>query len=161
MRYLLSLLLAAALFSACGQDKKPETQSPTPAAAAAPAATLQSLPIERLEYLWENCDFIDYVFYTLPLSMSLDNKPSIQNALTHVASEPAPLLPQCKSIGRLFFVVKGENVEMAELYFSPGCTYYVWLKDDKPAYSNYMTPQGVQYLNNVLSQAGIKPEQIK
>ena len=158
MRNLLVLALFAVSLLACnGEQKKSETTETQPAAPApaAPAATnLPGIPMEILQNLWDNCDGVDYVYFDLPISMSLDNKPAIQNALSQVARQPAPLLPQCKPIGRIFFMIKGENVQMAELYFSTGCTYFVFLDKDKPAYSNYMTPQGIQYFNNIFSQAG-------
>lgn len=161
MRFLLAVIVLATTFLACGEEKPVQQQpAPAPAPAEKPVATLPSIPLERLQYLWENCDYVDYVFYKLPISMSLDNKESVRNALSHVASEPAPLLPQCNSIGRIFFVVKGNNELMAEMYYSPGCTYFVFLKDEKPAYANYMTPEAVQYFNNIFTQAGIKMDQL-
>ena len=160
MRILLITLVLAAIFQACGEEK-PVQQPPVATPVEKQASNLPSIPREKLEYLWNNCDVIDYVFYTLPISMNVDNPDAIKNALTHVASEAAPMLPQCKAIGRIFYQVKGENVLMADMYFSEGCTYYVFLENDKPAYANYITPQAVQYFNSVFSQAGIKPEQLK
>jgi len=78
-----------------------------------------------------------------------------------VAKQPATLSPQCKSMGRIFYQIDGENVLMAEMYFSPDCTYLVFLQDEKPAYANYLTPQAVQYFNNIFTQSGITPEQLK
>ena len=162
MRLITLSLITALLLASCEQGSKEPQQQPEQTAAPQPAATtLPSLPMDILKNLWDNCDYVDYVFYNLPISMSLNNQPSIQNSLSHIASDPAPVLPQCKSIGRLFYQIKGENVQMAEIYFTAGCTYFVFLKDDKPAYSNYITPEGVAYLNNIFSQAGIKPEQIR
>lgn len=160
MRTILIALGLAAIFQGCGEDK-PTQPPPAATSAAQPVSTLPSIPKEKLEYLWNNCDVIDYVFYTLPISMNVENPDAVRNALTHVASEPAPMLPQCKAIGRIFYQVKGENVLMADMYFSEGCTYYVFLENDKPAYANYITPQAVQYFNSVFSQAGITPEQLK
>ncbi|MCB9284834.1 MAG: hypothetical protein H6563_12225 [Lewinellaceae bacterium] len=157
MRHLLFLVLAAWSLTACNQPpKNPATDTPAPASAApaAPAETLPGVPMEILQNLWENCDGVDYVYYDLPISMSLDNQPSIRNALSQVAKQPAPMQPQCKPIGRIFFMIKGENVVVAELYFSKGCTYFIFLENEKPTYSNYMTPQGVEYFNNIFRQAG-------
>lgn len=161
MRTILILLGLAAIIQGCGQDKPAQQQPAVATPVEKPASTLPSIPKEKLEYLWNNCDVIDYVFYTLPISMNVENPDAVKNALTHVASQPAPMLPQCKAIGRIFYQVKGENVLMADMYFSEGCTYYVFLENDKPAYANYITPQAVQYFNSIFSQAGIKPEQLK
>jgi hypothetical protein len=163
MRLFFFFALSLALWVACNSpsgEKSDTSATTSPPAAPAQPATLPSVPIETLQFLVDSCDNVDYLFYELPISMSLDNKPSIINALSHVASEPAPIPANCKSIGRIFFVVKGRNEAMAEMYFSPGCTFFVFLKDEKPAYSNYMTPEAVQYFNNVFAQAGIKAEQL-
>jgi len=149
-------------FAACqNQDtqtneatSQPDTAAPsTVSTAPPPQPTLPSIPLETVEYLWANCDYVDYVFYELPISMSLDNQRSVQYVLQHISDAPAPLLPECKPIGRIFYQVKGENVLMADLYFSQGCTYFVFLENDKPKYANYMTEKGVAYLNDNFKQA--------
>lgn len=123
---------------------------------------LPSVPVEKLEYLWTNCDYVDYVFYELPISMSLDTKNSIQYVLSHIAENPASLRPDCKPIGRIFYQVEGENYLEADLYFSNGgCTYFVFLEDGKPKYGNYMTEDGAKYMNNNLSQAGAIQQKIQ
>ncbi len=41
----------------------------------------------------------------------------------------------------------------ADLYFQEGCTYYVFLKNNKPAYANLMTDDAIGYMNNIMRQA--------
>lgn len=154
MRTLLVLAFGLVLMS-CGDTPAGNAQSTTtatPAKGAEPKASLPSLPVVTLEYLWKSCDFVDYVFYELPISMSLDNRKTIQYVLGHIAEDPAPLRPECKSIGRIFYQVQGENVVEADLYFSEGCTYFVFLEEGKAKYANYMTKDGVDYLNNNFQQ---------
>lgn len=165
---LFSLLLVLAIFG-CQNEQTETAEKPTPAPAQkeepkmVPAGEfLPSVPIEKLEYLWNNCDYVDYVFYDLPISMSLDVKNSIQYALSHIAENPASLRPDCKPIGRIFFQVQGENYLEADFYFSNGgCTYYVFLENGKPKYGNYMTEEGAKYMNNNLTQAGAIKQQIQ
>ncbi|MEM1218944.1 MAG: hypothetical protein AAGH79_08525 [Bacteroidota bacterium] len=162
-----TLLVLLALGCQNENAENTETTPSEPAAAEEPKMVpagefLPSVPIEKLEYLWNNCDYVDYVFYELPISMSLDVKNSIQYALSHIAENPASLRPDCKPIGRIFFQVQGENYLEADFYFSNGgCTYYVFLEDGKPKYGNYMTEEGAKYMNNNLSQAGAIKQQIQ
>ena len=161
MRLMLFLALSI-LITACGSNNSQEettttTPAPSEQAQKTPATTpdlepLPSLPMVTLEYLWNNCDFIDYVFYELPISMSLDNQKTIQYVLGHIAEDPAPLRPQCKSIGRIFYQVDGENVLEADMYFSEGCTYLAFREGGEVKYANYMTQDGVNYLNNNFQQ---------
>jgi len=127
--------------------------TPTPAPSNVVLDTFPSIQIEKLQHLWENCDYIDYVFYEMSFSMSMEEKQTVQYILSQIAADPAPKKPECKPIGRIFFQVKGENYLEADLFFSNGCTYYLFLEDGKPKYGNYMTPLGVQYLNNTFQKA--------
>ena len=143
-------LFSLLLFIAC--EKPVEQTASESTNQEVQTATLPSPPLVTLEYLWENCDYVDYVFYELPFSMSLQEPAAIKNAISHFASDPAPMKPGCKPIGRLFFQVKGENIIETDMYFSEGCTYFVFIEDQKPKYSAYMTPEAVQFMNNNLAQ---------
>ena len=148
MRYILFLFVSLLLFSACGNSTNSEAETTVQNA----EPMLPSFPLEKLEYLWQYCDYIDYIFYELPISMSLDTKAAIQYSLSHVAQTTPPAMPQCKPVGRVFYQVDGENYAEADLYFSQGCTYFVFMEDQKPTYANYMTDEGIQYMNNNLAQ---------
>lgn len=129
-----------------------QTQAP-----AHPVQMLPSLPLETAQMLYEKCDYVDYVFYELPISMSLYEKPSIQAAVRHISAAPAGLDPRCKPIGRIFFQIEGENVLQGDIYFTPGCTYFIFLDEQgKPQYGNQMTDECIQYLNNNFNHAGLK-----
>ncbi len=118
---------------------------------------LPSLPVQTAQRLYEQCDYVDYVFYELPISMSLYEKASIQAAVRHISATPAGLDPRCKPIGRIFFQIDGENVLQGDIYFKPGCTYFIFLDEEgKPQYGNQMTDECIQYLNNNFTHAGLK-----
>lgn len=160
--------------TACNSETKkevpvtPKTETPAPntkAEAKTPASTslpLPALTTEKALYLWENCDYIDYVFYELPFSMSIDDQPNIQSTIRHISASPVPQLKSaCKSIGRIFYQVKGENALSAEFYFSmkEGCFYLVFMEDNKPAYANLLTQDAVAYYQKAFSSVGTKPAQ--
>ena len=42
----------------------------------------------------------------------------------------------------------------AEMYFSPDCAYYVFLKNNKPAFANEMTTDGIAFFNQSFQQVG-------
>lgn len=137
----------------CGNNTSTSPDNNTSAAVTnttAPAtATYQSIPVERLLHLWENATHMDVVFYELPVSLNQSSLESIRTTLAHIAEEVPTISPNCKSIGRIFFQVGQENVESAEIYFQPGCTFYLWLENDKPAYANQMDENGVKFYNNI------------
>ena len=160
MKTFFSTLILATLFLACNNatsNQKEDAPAQEPAATQqAVAPSLPGLPIEKLQDLWNRCDFIDIVFYDLPISMSMDEKSSIQALLRQIAADPAPQPPNCKPAGRVSYQVEGENELEADIYFNQGCTYYVFLEDGKPAYANLMMPEGIYYFNSTIQQAGLE-----
>lgn len=111
-----------------------------------------ALPAEFVKNLFDNCSFIDYVFADLPVSISQEEKSSIQQMISYFKNEaPLMLNPNCKPTGRSFYQINGEIVLEADFYFSMGCTYYVFFIDNKPMYSGIMSTQGITFFNKMLS----------
>ncbi|MFT5744808.1 MAG: hypothetical protein ACI9XO_001146 [Paraglaciecola sp.] len=160
MRFL-PLLLLTFLWSCTDSTNQEPTTETTPATnpAPVPAAKLEAIypayPVEKLQYLFENSDYIDYVFYELPMSMSLSEKASIQYSISHVSAEQAPINANCKSLGRIFYQLKGENVAEAEIVFNAPeqCSYFVFYDNGKKAYANQMTEAGIKYLQQNIMNA--------
>lgn len=128
----------------------------TPAPAVAPVTTgplLPSISNEFMKMLWENTTYVDYTFYTLPMSMSFDNQPAIQNVLGHLEARPVALPSTCKPTGRAFFQKDGEELGVAEFYLHTDCRCFVFLKDGKPAHSNRIKDQGLEFYQNSIRQA--------
>lgn len=126
--------------------------APTQPAATTAGPTYPSLPKERLQYLWDNCDYIDFVFFTFDFSMSQEEKSAIQSTIGGVAAEAPVIKPSCQPIGRVFFQVDGKNVEEADLIMGEGCVYYIFLQDGKHAYANMLTEKGVGFYRNIFTQ---------
>ena len=161
---LIALLLVVFL-GACNNDKTdktPATDAPTvstPAPSATPAAKTEVLypayPEEKLKFLFDNSDYVDYVFYELPISMSLNEQASIQYSVSHVSLEPAPINANCKSLGRIFFQQTGENIAEAEIVFNgpENCSYFIFYENGQKKYANAMTEAGIKYLQQNLMNA--------
>ena len=156
-RILLLFCLMLAL-GACQEGQNSSTNSETAEATdtpAAPSANHQytSVPLDTLTMLWENCDYIDYIFYNFNFSMSQNEKNSIRTTLRHIAEQVPPSInPACKPMGRIFYQVDGRNALEGEFYLGEGCLYYIFFKDGKPAYANLMTNTGVDFFRNILTQ---------
>ena len=158
-RFLLILFFAAMLFSCNSSENNGEAsnnESTTENSVSQQESIyLPSISMADLEFLWENCNQMDYIYYDLPISMSLDNPYSIQQSLRHVSDTPVSqnVKNNCKPISRVFFKNSGEDLMEAEIYFSNGCSFFVFFKEGKPAHSNYMTDAGVKYFNDILQKA--------
>lgn len=122
-------------------------------------ASLPSLTPEWFYRLVEECDYIDYIFYDLPISISQDEKSAINSNLALIAkTSPQSFNQGCKPIGRKLFHHDGEVILEADMYFDPvnKCNYYVFLVDNKPTYINLISQQGINFYMNVFNQAGVK-----
>lgn len=159
MKHLFNLLFLILFFSCADSSKQdtPETTSHAPAAGtpivAEPAKTYPSISVEFLQNLWNETDFVDYTFYELPVSMSFDTPPSIQNLIRHISSEPATIPKRCKPNGRAYFQKQGNDLAVVEFYILNNCNYYVFIEDGKPKYANVLTQEGIEFYKKSLGQA--------
>lgn len=152
------LLAALLLIAGCGQNTSSqdstEGQAQAPAAEQAPAvAQLPSVPLDTMTMLYEKCDYIDFIFYTLNFSVNQAEKASIQGTLRHIAQETPVISPNCRPQGRIFFQVDGRNALQGDFSFGEGCFYYIFYDDKgKAIYANKMTAEGVQFFQNLLAR---------
>jgi|GEM_PF-1078139 len=114
---------------------------------------LSSISSDFMKMLWDSTTYIDYTFYTLPMSMSFDNKPAIQNVLGHLEATPVAMPSSCKPTGRAFFQRNGEELGVAEFYLHVDCRCFVFLENGKSAHSNRIKDSGLEFYQNSIRQA--------
>ena len=51
------------------------------------------------------------------------------------------------------FHIGGDIVSEANVYYSDGCKFYVFVDGEKPLYANMMSPEGDKFFSSMLSQA--------
>ena len=139
------------LLLACGGEQPTQAEQPiTPESEqkVSQSKSLPTLPDATMQLLIDSVDYIDYVFYELDFSMSLDNEQGVKYSLAKISGSPAERVDACKPIGRIFYQIKGRNAAEADLYFSQGCTYLVFMEDNAPVYANEMSDVGKTFLNN-------------
>ena len=114
----------------------------------------EMLPREILTRMWNEAEMLDYIFHDLPFSMSQNEKPSIQANMTYIDKYAQPTIPQgCKPAARQFYQVNG-NIELeADVYFSQGCYFYVFIIDGKPSYANKMHEEGIKFFKTMIGRA--------
>lgn len=150
-------------FISCGDGGDNKQNSKEDKWAKAPktveVSSLPSISFTEMKELYEECDFIDFIFYNVDFSMSINNKSNIQRTVSFVSTDVAKLNTACKAMGRVFFQRNGELLVEADMYHDAQCHYFVFYKDGKPAYANYITPQGQAYFQKVFSQVKVEPTQ--
>ncbi len=167
MHRILVFLTLVFVLSCNSSENKNETTSEVKETQTNPPQTQQeiylpSISLEEMESLWNNCNQADFTYYQLPISTSLSDKYSIQQSFKHVSDTPVPLdmKNRCFAIARVFYKKDGDDLMDAEIYFSQGCSFFVFFKDGKPAYSNLMTNAGVKHFDQIIQKAiSIQPNQ--
>ncbi len=113
--------------------------------------TLPGLPGTTARLLWDSCTLIDYVFFDLPISMSMDQQNSIRAVLRHFGSRPPEMLdPSCKAIGKIYYQVNGNILLNASLYCSDSCAYFVFYEGDVKKYANLMTQDAFKFYQQTI-----------
>jgi len=140
------LLLIISCCYACRQNGQAEQSS----SGGQVSAPYPSIPDSTMQRLWDECDYIDFVFYNLSFSMSQEQQSDIRSTLQHISRKPAEVYPECPAMGRLFFQIEGENAAQADIFFTPECQYFVFYEDNEKTYANAMTPAGIQFYERVL-----------
>lgn len=134
--------------TAAGQE-----EGTNPPAAAATEGQSQSpypsLPVARMQELFDKADYIDFVFYYADFSMNQSDEASIKATLAHVSTEVPNVDPACQPIGSLFFQSQGQELIQAELYYTGQCVYFIWLENGRRTYANKMTPAGFQFYQKI------------
>ena len=159
MKVILILVVMGMMISCNGDQKKSKTPTATvanqePSVNPDDYFNLPSLPQAEMKRLFDEATYVDYIFYTLPFSISQDNKASIHANLNMISPEKMNgISKSCKPIGREFFHIEGEIVYEADLYFSDGCFGYIFLKDEKPVYANKLSSEGGQFYSNLIKQS--------
>ena len=151
MKYMIVLTLSMLLAISCKQANSNAKEITTEVESTA-ISGLPSIPEELLQKVFLECDFVDYIFYELPFSMSYDNKNTIQSVLRWVNQSTVIPTTGCKALGRMIFQKQGNTMIEAEIYVSETCSYYKWILDGKPMYNNLMSVGGIRHYSGIINQ---------
>ena len=117
---------------------------------------IPSVTREVLIRLLDQCTYVDYIFHSLPYSISQNEDPSIDMNISFIDyKKPVGRIPKdCKPIARKFFHINGEIVYDVDVYLNNQCKFYVFVdKNNKPLFANYMTEDGVKFYADMASRA--------
>jgi hypothetical protein len=112
---------------------------------------LPAIPKELKMKLLKECRFIDYIMHQLPISVSQSEEQAVMaNVLFIDDTTPSSIPSTCKPIGRKFYqYADGSSVE-ADLYFSTGCVFYVFIEGGQPKYASNITDKGKNFYSQIV-----------
>jgi len=142
------------VFSQCSTKDKNITDGASDQTTVTKANTLPPLPQTEYSMLIEKCDFIDYIFISLPFSLSQNEKESIQQNIQFIDRAGVESIPSgCKPLARQFFKINGNIVMEADVFMDQQCKHFVFYKENKAVYANKMAQSGINFYNNLIEQA--------
>lgn len=149
---LLSALIVLSYSCKPNASQKENANTQEPQSSTQVSTTLPSIPEALLTKVFMECDFVDYIFYELPFSMSYDQQSTIQSVLRWVDGSTKIPSQGCKALGRMIFQSKGDIMIEAEIYVSQECAYYKWFVDGTATYNNLMTMEGINHYAGIIQQ---------
>ncbi len=150
MRIYIFIAISISLLS-CQSNEKPKTPiaPPSPIVQALQTVPYPPVPQDILTTIATKGDHIDIVFYKLPISVSRDGQSDVRQELGRLTTQSPQARAGCVADGRIFYQGGGETLAEADLYINEGCYYVVFYKDNKPTYANGLTPQAIQFFNEL------------
>lgn len=118
---------------------------------------LPQLPAEWFQRLWDSCTLVDYTYFTMPITMSLDRQASVRSSLRHIGVGKVVRKAECKLFAKVFYQVKGQIVLDADMFYSDnGCSYVIYNVGGKPTFANPISTEGVQFLTQIIERQKAK-----
>ncbi len=158
MKLFIKLFFILFFFSCKDASKSPQkvsnADSVNPSLAAdAKRSNLPPITKEIMQKMLAEVDYIDYIMYDLPFSISQDTKADINSNILFISNSPIGNVPvNCKPIGRKFYNIRGETFLAADIYFSNGCAFYIFLDGEKPIYSAIFTKEGYNFYTQIAAE---------
>lgn len=157
MKYHIFLFLMCCGMLSCKEKANPSTDSfhPTIAVSSVNSDFKNLYPItaDSIYHLYTHVDFIDFIFYDLPVSISANDVNSLKKHIQAIDDVRPVSIDRCALIGRMFVHEKGQIIAEADIYVeSSKCYYFVFHTNDKPSYVNGMTMTGRMFFDGLLQR---------
>lgn len=157
MKHFLFLLLPILLVVSSCKNSTTETDTTNSNTKTATSTKAMLPPISREEIiqLYESVDHIDYIFFDWNFSMNQSDENAVKAAVTFISNEGPKAVPaDCKAIGHLVFISKGEFIKEADLFFAENCYFYAFTNEQgRQTHFNAMTDQGIGFYQKMFAQA--------
>ncbi len=154
MKHFLSILSIILILISCDnttEDKKSKGNKEN-IETTTKSNSLPILPVEIIEDIAFNADYLDVLFEDLDFSLSQSDNKSIRIFLQNIDFK-TPIKDfnnNCKPFASALFSKQGNTIIEADVYHSDKCYYFLFLdKDRKPKYGNLMSNPGIAFFNNL------------
>ena len=150
MRLIMFFIISASFFFSC----KKTPPAPKANVIIPEGFDFNGMTPAMAEQLIQGGDHIDYMFNDFPLSMNQEGQSSVYQDLNLISPNPINGITEgCVPLARKIYLGKGEIITEADLYFSNGCMFQVFLDNEKPVFGNFLSQSGISYYTQLMEQA--------
>ena len=135
-----------------GQSNETSTAETPKADSTAIETGYPALGNQEIALLYSQAEKVDIIFYKLPISVNQEDPASVKNTVLYVSPASPKITAKCEPVGRLTWMAQGKILREADVYCDTGCEYFVFMENNKPAYTNAIGMAGVAFFKNVMSQ---------
>lgn len=133
-----SIILFVILFSNCKNE--------APKAAAEPAGVTTA----QIQDLIARVDYVDFLFYNMDISVSQNDKGSINQSITFLTTTPKPITMNCPSIGRMSLQSQGKIILEADIHHQGTiCGYFTIIENKVAKGTCLMSENGMKFLGKL------------
>ncbi len=104
-----------------------------------------------IDQLSNTADYVDMLFYNLPVSVSQNDRPSIIQTSKFLTTEGIPNTWNVPSIGRLSFSANGKIIKELDIHWKDEAKYLTLVENKTPKGSCKISKEGIYFLNQLFT----------
>ena len=115
---------------------------------------VEKIPADSMFSYWEKVTKVDLFPHDLRYNISLPDTNAVRILLKMIAPEPPVFNIDCQSKARMMFDAGEASVAHIDIFLDKekGCNTIVFLKDNRPLFSNRLTYDGIDYFTKIFEQ---------
>lgn len=135
-----SIMLFAFLFSYCKNEAPKSKDAPS------------VITTAQQQDLIAKVDYVDFLFYNMDISVSQNDKASINQSITFLSTTPKPATMNCPSIGRMSLQSQGKIILEADIHQQGNsCGYFTIIENKAAKGTCLMSADGMKFLTTLIN----------
>ncbi|MBP6794239.1 MAG: hypothetical protein KA143_04250 [Saprospiraceae bacterium] len=135
-----SIMLFAFLFSYCKNEAPKSKDAPS------------VITTAQQQDLIAKVDYVDFLFYNMDISVSQNDKASINQSITFLSTAPKPATMNCPSIGRMSLQSQGKIILEADIHHQGNsCGYFTIIENKAAKGTCLMSADGMKFLTTLIN----------
>lgn len=156
------LVLVLGLLFGLKALNKPKSQMST-TSTTPPAANTAGYPVPPIDYLntlFNETDYIDYIFQATSFSLSVEEPESVKGNVRYLSVDPVTDYSCAPFVGNIYFNNNGASFAEGEIYYGDNCAFFILLDQNRQRqYACAMSPSGKKGLKRFLTGFTTQPVQ--